>query len=266
MNQALRPASAIQHIAFVASEAPEAQKSLKRLAKIYGDVPPDDADVIVALGGDGLMLQTMHRFMREAGASKPIYGMNRGSVGFLMNEYREDGLLPRLRAAEVSIVHPLNMWAHDIHGLTHHARAINEVHLLRRSYQAAKLAISVDGKQRLAELIADGVLLATPAGSTAYNLSANGPILPLNSPLLALTPISAFRPRRWHGALLPDRATVTVDVLEAQKRPVSAVADHFEVDQVVRVEIAMDHGIDLLMMHDPGHSLDERILREQFGY
>ncbi len=228
--------------------------------------PPDKADVIVALGGDGLMLQTMHRFMTEAGASKPIYGMNRGSVGFLMNEYREEGLIERLRKAEISIVHPLDMTAHGVDGTIRQAKAINEVHLLRRSYQAAKIAIHVDGQERLAELIADGVLLATPAGSTAYNLSANGPILPLNSPLLALTPISAFRPRRWRGALLPDRARVVFEVLEADKRPVSAVADHVEVDEVSRVEIAMDHGVDLLMMHDPGHSLDERILREQFGY
>ena len=266
VNRIVRPASAIQSIAFVASEAPEALKSLKRLARAYGDVAPEGADVIVALGGDGFMLQTMHRFMQERGASRPIYGMNRGSVGFLMNEYREEGLLERLRSAEISVVHPLDMWAHDAAGQVHHARAINEVHLLRRSYQAAKLAIDVDGKERLSELIADGVLLATPAGSTAYNLSANGPILPLNAPLLALTPISAFRPRRWRGALLPDRARVTMHVLEPDKRPVSAVADHFQVDEVVKVEIAMDHGVDLLMMHDPGHSLDERILREQFGY
>lgn len=266
MNRAVHPASAIERIAFVASDSREARRSLGRLARAYGDAPPEEADVIVALGGDGLMLQTMHRFMREAGASKPIYGMNRGSVGFLMNEYREEGLIERLRAAEISIVHPLHMWAYDSHGVRHHARAINEVHLLRRSYQAAKLSIGVDGKERLSELIADGVLVATPAGSTAYNLSANGPILPLNAPLLALTPISAFRPRRWRGALLPDRARVTVQVLEADKRPVSAVADHIQVDEVVRVEIAMDHNVDLLMMHDPGHSLDERILREQFGY
>lgn len=257
--------STIEKIAFVAGESDEARKALQRLSHAYGNAPPDEADVIVALGGDGLMLQTLHRFMNGKGASKPIYGMHRGSVGFLMNDFREKALLERLRLAVISVVHPLQMRATDRRGVVHSARAINEVHLLRRSYQAAKLAIHVDGKERLSELIADGVMVATPAGSTAYNLSANGPILPLNATLMALTPISAFRPRRWRGALLPDRVSVTVEVLEADKRPVSAVADHTQVDDVVRVEIAMDHGIDLLMMHDPGHSLDERILREQFG-
>ncbi len=266
MNTAVPSHSVIEKIAFVAGESDDAKEALLRLSQAYGNASPDDADVIVALGGDGLMLQTLHRFMNGKGASKPIYGMHRGSVGFLMNDFREKGLLERLRKAEISIVHPLVMQATDRHGTTHHARAINEVHLLRRSYQAAKLAIHIDGKERLPELIADGVMVATPAGSTAYNLSANGPILPLNATLMALTPISAFRPRRWRGALLPDRAQVTVEVLEADKRPVSAVADHTQVDEVIRVDIRMDHGIDLLMMHDPGHSLDERILREQFGY
>jgi NAD+ kinase len=258
--------AAIQTVAFVAGESPDAEAARAKLAKRYGDVGPESADVIVALGGDGLMLQTLHRAMAAGGVSKPIYGMNRGSVGFLMNEYREAGLIERLRRAEISIVHPLTMSATDRRGAVHHARAINEVHLLRRSYQAAKLRIEVDGRERLPELIADGVLVATPAGSTAYNLSVNGPILPLNATLLALTPISAFRPRRWRGALLPDGAAVTVTVLEADKRPVAAVADHTQVDEVTRVDIRMDHTTDLLMMHDPGHSLDERILREQFGY
>lgn len=265
MNTAALSPNTIEKIAFVAGDSDDARKALLRLSHAYGNATPDEADVIVALGGDGLMLQTLHRFMNGKGASKPVYGMHRGSIGFLMNDFREKGLLERLRSAEISIVHPLQMHATDKHGNIHSARAINEVHLLRRSYQAAKLSIHIDGKERLPELIADGVLLATPAGSTAYNLSANGPILPLNATLMALTPISAFRPRRWRGALLPDRASVTVEVLEADKRPVSAVADHTQVDDVVRVEIAMDHGIDLLMMHDPGHSLDERILREQFG-
>jgi NAD+ kinase len=265
MNTVALSRNTIEKIAFVAGESDDARKALQRLSHAYGNASPDEADVIVALGGDGLMLQTLHRFMNGKGASKPIYGMHRGSVGFLMNDFREKGLIERLRKATISIVHPLQMHATDSHGKVHSARAINEVHLLRRSYQAAKLGIHIDGKERLPELIADGVMVATPAGSTAYNLSANGPILPLNAPLMALTPISAFRPRRWRGALLPDRASVTVEVLEADKRPVSAVADHTQVDDVVRVEIAMDHGIDLLMMHDPGHSLDERILREQFG-
>jgi NAD+ kinase len=233
-----------------------------RLATRYGDAPLGDSDVVVALGGDGLMLQTMHQLM---GSGKPIYGMNRGSVGFLMNDYRPEGLTARLAAAERSVVHPLSMRAVDVEGRETSARAINEVHLLRQSYQAAKLRIHVDGKPRLDELIADGVLLATPAGSTAYNLSANGPILPLNSPLLALTPLSPFRPRRWNGALLPDRASVTIEVLEADKRPVAAVADHTEIRNVARVDIALDRSIDVIILHDPGHSLDERILREQFG-
>ncbi|KRE04779.1 NAD kinase [Bosea sp. Root670] len=250
-------------ISFVASDTPEAEAALARLVERYGNADPADAEVIVALGGDGLMLQTLHRFL---GTGKPIYGMNRGSVGFLMNEFKERGLRKRLEAAQRSVVHPLSMQAVDQHGKTVQARAINEVSLLRRSYQAAKLRISVDGQVRLTELIADGVLLATPAGSTAYNLSANGPILPLDAPLLALTPISAFRPRRWRGALLPDHARVSIEVLEAEKRPVSAVADHTQIDEVRSVEIEIDRNVDLVMMHDPGHSLDERILREQFGY
>lgn len=250
-------------ISFVASDTPEAEAALTRLVERYGNADPAKAEVIVALGGDGLMLQTLHRFL---GTGKPIYGMNRGSVGFLMNEFKERGLTKRLEAAQRSVVHPLSMQAVDQHGKTVQARAINEVSLLRRSYQAAKLRISVDGQVRLSELIADGVLLATPAGSTAYNLSANGPILPLDAPLLALTPISAFRPRRWRGALLPDHAHVSIEVLEAEKRPVSAVADHTQIDEVRMVEIEIDRNVDLVMLHDPGHSLDERILREQFGY
>jgi NAD+ kinase len=250
-------------IAFVTSDTSEAIEAGERLRSTYGDVPPTEADVIVALGGDGLMLQTLHRFM---GSGKPIYGMNRGSVGFLMNEFQLDGLRERLEGAERSIVHPLLMVAVDARGETHTARAINEVSLLRQTYQAAKLRIGIDSKTRLPELVADGVLVATPAGSTAYNLSADGPILPLNAPLLALTPISAFRPRRWRGALLPDHARISIDLLEPEKRPVSAVADHFEYRDVLRVDIAMDRTVDLVMLHDPGHSLEERILLEQFGY
>jgi NAD+ kinase len=250
-------------IAVVSSGAPDADEAAAQLAARYGDIPLGDADVVVALGGDGLMLQTMHQLM---GSGKPIYGMNRGSVGFLMNDYRATGLTKRLASAQRSIVHPLLMRATDIKGRTKTARAINEVHLLRQSYQAAKLRILVDGKTRLEELIADGVLLATPAGSTAYNLSVNGPIVPLNSPLLALTPISPFRPRRWHGALLPDHATVRIEVLEAEKRPVAAVADHSEIRAVRQVDITLDRSTDIIILHDPGHSLDERILREQFGH
>lgn len=250
-------------VAFVASATPEAQEAAGALAHRYPHVDPEQADVVVALGGDGLMLQTLHRFM---GTSKPIYGMNKGSVGFLMNEFRDNDLLERLEAAQRSVVHPLLMVAWDTEDRSHTARAINEVSMLRQTYQAAKLSITVDGKVRLSELIADGILIATPAGSTAYNLSVDGPILPLNAPLLALTPISAFRPRRWRGALLRDHAKIRIDVIEADRRPVSAVADHTEFREISRVDVAMDRTIDLVMLHDPGHSLDERILREQFGY
>jgi NAD+ kinase len=250
-------------IAFVASESKEAERAHKKLVKLYGDVPPDKADVIVALGGDGLMLQTMHRHLNSR---IPIYGMNRGSVGFLLNDYKENGLKERLEKAEISTIHPLRMTAHDKNGATHEALAINEVSLFRQIYQAAKLRIAVDGKVRMDELICDGVLIATPAGSTAYNLSAHGPILPINAPLLALTPISPFRPRRWRGALLPNDAQVSIEVLEPDKRPVSAVADATEFRDVIRVEVKEESGIDIFMMFDPGHTLAERILSEQFGY
>jgi NAD+ kinase len=182
-----------------------------------------------------------------------------------MNDFRDDDLLERLEAAHRSIVHPLLMVARDVHNVAHTARAINEVSMLRQTHQAAKLRVSIDGKVRLDDLIADGILIATPAGSTAYNLSVNGPILPLNAPLLALTPISAFRPRRWRGALLPDYARIHIDVTEPDLRPVSAVADHTEFRTVTQVDVSMDRAVDLVMLHDPGHSLDERILREQFG-
>ena len=250
-------------IAFVASPIAEAQDARARLAKRYGDAAPGETDVIVALGGDGLMLQTLHRFMTSG---KPIYGMNRGTVGFLMNEFSEDRLPERLAEAETTQIHPLLMRAVDAKGARHEAHAINEVSLFRQKHQAARLRILIDGKERLAELVADGVMVATPAGSTAYNLSAQGPIIPIRAPLMALTPISPFRPRRWHGALLPNSAKVVIDVLEAEKRPVAAVADHDEVRDVRSVEIGMDHKISIPMLVDPGHSLDERILREQFGY
>jgi NAD+ kinase len=250
-------------IAFVASPTPDAQAAREHLTSRYRHVAPEEADVIVAVGGDGMMLQTLHRVM---GKAKPVYGMNKGSVGFLMNEFRPDGLLERLAAAQRSVVHPLLMDARDIEGKSHKAYAINEVSMLRQTHQAAKLRVEVDGKVRLQELIADGLLVATPFGSTAYNLSVNGPILPLNAPLLALTPISAFRPRRWRGALLPDRARITINVIDPELRPVSAVADHTEFRRVACVSASLDYSVDLVMLHDPGHGLEERILVEQFGY
>lgn len=251
-----------KRIAFVASTAAEAQDALARLSARYGAVATEDADVIVALGGDGLMLQTLHKYISTG---KPIYGMNRGSVGFLMNEYVEDALVERIWNAEHSVIHPLAMTTVDVHGERRDALAINEVSMLRLTSQIAKLRILVDGHERMDELVADGVLVSTPAGSTAYNLSANGPILPLNAPLLALTPISPFRPRRWRGALLPDRVSVRIEVMESAKRPVSATADHYEVRDVASVDIVMDRSRTMVLLHDPGHSLDERILREQFG-
>jgi NAD+ kinase len=253
----------VDRIAFVASGAPEADAARTALVRRYGNVDPSVADVIVALGGDGLMLKTLHDFMNSG---KPIYGMHRGTVGFLMNEYRENGLKERIAAAAETIIHPLTMAAVDMSGHAYAYRAINEVSLFRQTYQATRLRILVDGKVRLAELIADGVLVSTPAGSTAYNLSVQGPIIPLGAPLLALTPISPFRPRRWRGALLPDRARVTIEVLESDKRPAAAVADHDEVRDIERVEVRLDPDIEMQMLFDPGHNLDERVLREQFGH
>ncbi len=250
-----------QHIAFVASDHSEAVEALERLKAQYPHVPPDKADVIVALGGDGLMLESLHAHMDDG---KPTYGMNRGSVGFLMNEYVEEGLTERLAGAERTCIHPLSMTAIDQNGRTHHRLAINEVSLFRERHQAAKLSISVDGKVRMPELTGDGILIATPAGSTAYNLSVQGPILPIEAPLLALTPISPFRPRRWRGALLSNQAHIGIDILEADKRPVSAVADHHEIRSVTKVSIEEARDVRLFMLFDPGHNLDERILSEQF--
>jgi NAD+ kinase len=253
----------IKRIALVASSTPEAREACALLQKRYGSANPAEADVIVALGGDGLMLQTLHTFMNSG---KPIYGMHRGTVGFLMNEFMVDGLIERIAAAHTTVIHPLAMQARDVHGQSHERRAINEVSLFRQSAQAAHLRILVDGQERLQELVADGVLVATPAGSTAYNLSVQGTIIPIHAPLLALTAISPFRPRRWRGALLPDKAKVTIKIQEAEKRPVAAVADNDEVRSVHSVDISMDHSISLNMLFDPGHNLDERILREQFGF
>ncbi|MCW5696904.1 MAG: NAD kinase [Bauldia sp.] len=250
-------------IAFIASAAEEARAALVQLSAAYGNADPEDAATIVALGGDGFMLQTLHRFMNTG---KPIYGMNCGTVGFLMNEYRPEGLEARLAAAEATTIHPLAMSALDTDGKVSKAYAFNEVSLLRQSYQAARLRILIDGKERMAELICDGILVATAAGSTAYNLSAHGPIIPINAPLLALTPLSPFRPRLWRGALIPERAEVRIEVLDAGKRPVNAVADHTEIKSVTEVTVRQDRGASSLVMFDPDHSWDERILAEQFRY
>ncbi len=249
-------------LAFVASDRPDAVEARDRLAARYGEVPPAEAQVIVALGGDGFMLETLHSEIHNA---PPIYGMNRGSVGFLMNDFNEEDLISRIEGAERAVIHPLVMVAIDKNRKQHRALAINEVSLLRQTRQTAKLAVSIDGKVRMKELVCDGALIATPAGSTAYNLSAHGPIIPLNAKVLALTPISAFRPRRWRGALLPHDARVTFEVIEADKRPVSAVADNLEVRDVVEVHVAEDRETSLTMLFDAGRSLEERVLTEQFS-
>jgi NAD+ kinase len=247
---------------FVASDTAEAQAALARLRERYGDAGSGGGEIIVALGGDGFMLQTLHAFLRRG---KPIYGMNLGSVGFLMNEFKPDDLPARLAAAEPARVHPLRMTATSPSG-TESALAFNEVSLFRQTRQTAKLRILLDGKLRLDELVCDGILVSTPAGSTAYNLSAHGPILPITAELLAMTPLSPFRPRRWRGALLPHNAQARIEILEPTKRPVSAVADNVEVRDVSSVDIAEDRSVTMTMLFDAGHSLDERILAEQFLY
>jgi len=232
-------------IAFVARDGAEAQQALAQLVELYGNHEPGDADVVVALGGDGLMLQTLHQNMRSG---KPIYGMHRGTIGFLMNEFKSHDLRARLEAARESVIHPLLMRATDVHGAVHIHHAINEVSLFRQTNQAARLRILIDERERMAEL------------------TAQGPIIPINAALLAMTPICAFRPRRWRGALLPNTAYVVIEVLEGDKRPVAAVADHDEARDVRRVEVLSDKTISMRMLFDPGHSLEERILSEQFGY
>jgi NAD+ kinase len=251
----------LPRISFVAAEQEAAQEALGQLITLYGQVEAEQADIIVSLGGDGFMLETMHRFIDR---SVPIYGMNRGTVGFLLNNYNPEHLPERLARAQRVTLHPLVMTAETSDGSKHHALAINEVSLHRESRQAAKLQIRVDGKIRLDELICDGLLVATPAGSTAYNLSAHGPILPIGSGLLALTPVSAFRPRRWRSALLPHKAKVSVEILEQQKRPVSAVADFTEIRDVATVDVMEDRSISIDLLFDPEHNLEERIIAEQF--
>jgi NAD+ kinase len=248
-------------IAFVASKNEQAEAARQRLAGRYENVPPKEADIIVALGGDGYMLQALHRYMAR---DVPIYGMNQGTIGFLMNAYSEDDLLARLARAERADLHPLKMRSVSESGTEQEALAVNEVSLLRQTRQAAKIRISIDGRVRIPELVCDGILVSTPAGSTAYNLSAHGPILPLDAGVLALTPISAFRPRRWRGALLPRKAQVKFEILENYKRPVSATADATEIRDVVEVEVAEDKSIVMHLLFDPEHNLEERILNEQF--
>ncbi|WP_224815507.1 NAD kinase [Hasllibacter sp. MH4015] len=252
---------AARNIAFMASDTPLAQEAKARLDARYGTHRPEDADVIVALGGDGFMLATLHG---TQDLPAPVYGMNRGTVGFLMNTYGEDGLIDRLEAAEEAVINPLHMKATGVDGKVTEALAINEVSLLRAGPQAAKLRIHVDGKQRLDELVCDGALVSTPAGSTAYNYSAHGPILPIGADVLAVTAVAAFRPRRWRGALLPKGAIVRFEVVEPEKRPVMADADSRSVKAVADVVIRSEPSVEHRILFDPGHGLEERLLREQF--
>lgn len=251
----------VKKLAVLAADTPLAQRAVRTLQEKYDVVAVDQADVIVALGGDGHMLEVMHQTMD---LRKPIYGMNLGSVGFLLNNYSPDFLLERLSKAQTVQLNPLKMQAVTQSGETITARAVNEVSLWRGSRQAAKISIDVDGVNRLGELICDGVLLATAAGSTAYNLSAHGPIIPIRAHAMALTPICPFRPRRWRGALLQQDARVRFAVLEGDKRPVNAAADAFEAQNVVSVDVYEDHEMVIELLFDPGHSLEDRILREQF--
>ncbi|MGA8551780.1 MAG: NAD kinase [Stellaceae bacterium] len=261
MNAASPPRTA-PRIAVVAAETEAAQQALAALERAYPCVKPEQAELVITLGGDGFMLETLHRFLPQG---VPIYGMHRGSVGFLMNAYRPDGLFERLVTAQPVVLHPLEMIAREDDGGRHRALAFNEVSLLRESRQAAKLRITVDGVVRLDELMADGILVATPVGSTAYNLSAHGPIIPPDAGVLALTPISAFRPRRWRGALLRHQAQVRIDALETDKRPVSAVADFTEARDVVSVEIHENRDIAMTLLFDHEANLEERVFKEQFA-
>ncbi len=251
----------MSRIAFVATETEIATAARARLVELYGDTPFEQADIVVALGGDGLMLECLHKVL---GTNKPVYGMNCGSVGFLMNEFSEARLKERIAAALPSTLHALRMHAVTASGVVEEALALNDVFLFRQLRQAAKIRISVDHRVRMAELVCDGVLIATPAGSTAYNLSAHGPIVPLGANLLPLTPISPFRPRRWRGALLPATADVLFEILEPDKRPVAAVADFTEVRDVVSVAVSEDRTQSAIVLFDPERALSERIIVEQF--
>lgn len=249
-------------LTFVSAPGEDACEARKALIERYGQAPADEAEVIVALGGDGHMLETLRAAI---GSGRPIYGMNRGTVGFLMNDYQPDDLPARIRRAQAVTLYPLRMRAVGRDGTVTEGLAINEVSLFRASAQAAKISIKVDGVMRLEELVCDGVLVATPAGSTAYNLSAHGPIIPLGADILALTPISAFRPRRWRGALLPRSARIEFATIRPEKRPVNAVADVMEVRDVVAVEVWEDRQVSLTALYDPEHNLEERVLKEQFA-
>ena len=250
-------------IAIVASHSANAQKSLQNLEQKYAAYisPETEADVIIALGGDGFMLHTLHRFIEM---EKPVFGMRRGTVGFLMNRFNEDDLIARLQKSQVTILHPLKMLATTTHGEHFEALAINEVSLLRQTRQSSRIAISINGQSKIDQLVGDGIMLATPGGSTAYNLSAHGPVLPLGADILALTPISPFRPRRWKGAIIPSNAYLKFDVQDCGKRPVSATADNFEVRDVDCVEVFEDKSVSLKLLFDPEHKLEDRIINEQF--
>lgn len=252
----------IQKIAILASKADGAKLALKRMCELYPTVPPEEADAIVALGGDGFVLECLHK---QNGQETPIYGMNRGSVGFLMNDYKEESLLERVQTAIITRLHPLRMTAWDTEGIKYTALAINEVSIHRETRQAAKLQIYVDKVLRMKEMTCDGVLVATPAGSTAYNFSANGPIIPLDAGVLALTPVSSYRPRRWRGALLPKTSAIEFEVINPEFRPVSATADFVEIRDVSRVSVSEDRSISYKILFDHDNSLDERIVNEQFA-
>lgn len=252
-------------IAILADKSDKAEEALSRLKYLYDflgrDIKPQDADLVVVLGGDGFMLHTMHQLMQY---NVPVYGMNRGTIGFLLNKYEEKNLLERIEKAEVAELHPLKMKAICANGVEHNFKAINEVSLLRETAQAAKIKVSVNDLCHIEELVCDGILVATPAGSTAYNFSANGPVIPLRYGILAVTPISPFRPRRWRGALIPSEMKVTLDILKNEKRPVSAVADFHEVRDVVKVEITEDRKSTIKILFDSDHTLLDRMIKEQF--
>ncbi len=256
MNAILSP-----KLTFHAADTPEAQKALTTLTAQHQDVGAEQADVVIALGGDGTLLEALHKFRHK---NLPVYGLNCGSVGFLLNPYRPEKLLEHLADAQPVNIYPLAMKVTDVDGKEHEAMAFNEVSLLRQTRQAAKLKISIDGVERISELVCDGILLATPAGSTAYNLSAHGPIIPLSANVLALTPISAFRPRRWRGALIPCHSTVKIDILNPSKRPVSATADSTEVRNIKTIGITQSDDYGCTILFDSDHHLEERILKEQF--